>query len=307
MTPRRFIIPLLLAAFFLAAPDLAHAQTRRPSPSPSPSAEATASAQIEPSPSPEPTATPTPRPDITQTTQETKGPLEELLDSQNPGSPLLNPLKHAIRRAASQGVPPNTIVLLLLLPVMATIIATARHFIGLRGFGIFLPAALSVVFLATGPVLGIVLFLIIVMFSTLLRMFLRKTRVKLQYLPRMAFILWFSVIGVLFLLFTAPFLNIPGLANVSIFPVLILVLLAEDFTKVQLGKSARTAISFAVESIILSLATFFIVTLDGTQRFALLNPEITLISVAAADFLLGKYTGLRVLEYWRFRKLILKG
>src|SRR3989344_7844977 len=105
--------------------------------------------------------TPIERSDLTQKSEETTEPLKRILDEQAlhsawPG----NPIKFAIRGAVDAGVPPNTIVLLLLLPGVAALIAAARHLIGLRGFGIFLPAALAVTFVATGPVVGIALFLI---------------------------------------------------------------------------------------------------------------------------------------------------
>lgn len=215
-----------------------------------------------------------------------------------------NPVKYAIRNAVSSGVPANTIVLLLLLPVVALFIAAARHLIGLRGFGIFLPAALSVSFIATGPALGIGLFLLIVTVSTSARIVLRRAKVKLQYLPRMALILWLVSASVLGLLFLAPALKQPDLANVSIFAVLILALLAEDFTKVQLGKSVKTAVSLTTETLILSLASFAFLTYQPLRHYALLNPETLLISVGVLDFLLGKYSGLRVMEVWRFRKLL---
>lgn len=248
---------------------------------------------------------PSPRPDITQRTEETIGPLEKLLDEQKLG-PIwpANPMKYAIRAAVVAGVPPNTLVLLLLLPVIAALIAAARHLIGIRGFGIFLPAALSVVFVATGPVVGIGIFLVIVAVSTATRMILRKLKIKLQYLPRMSLILLFVVMGVLSVLFAAPLINRPNIANVSIFPVLILVLLAEDFSRVQLGKSAKTAISLTTETLILALVSFVFLTNTQVQEFALLKPEILVISVAVFDFFLGKYIGLRFREYWRFRKLI---
>jgi hypothetical protein len=231
----------------------------------------------------------------------------ELLASQNLGPAFpFNPIKYAIRGAVASGVPSYTIVLLLLLPLIATFIAAARHLVGLRGFGILLPASLSVVFVATGPVVGLILFIVVVAFSTFLRMFLRKIKIKLQYLPRMAFILWFAVLGVLLVLFIAPLVRIPGLTNVSIFPVLLVVLLAEDFIKIQTGKSARTAIALATETIILSLISYIFLTMQALQRFAILNPEALLLSIAAMDFLLGKYTGLRLREYWYYRKLLSK-
>ena len=153
---RIFLVFMFLGVFVF--PSEAVAQGRHPSPSPSVSPEAT------------PTTIPVPKPDLTQKTEETLGPLESLLESQVVGSVWpFNPLKHAIRAAVGIGVPANTITLLLLLPAVAAIIAAARHLIGLRGFGIFLPAALAVAFVATGPILGIGLFLVIVTVSTFAR------------------------------------------------------------------------------------------------------------------------------------------
>lgn len=265
-------------------------------------------------PSPTPTATPTPvavstpepaRVDITQKTTETLGPLDTLLKNQKLSRAWpANPVKYAIRGAVTTGVPANTIVLLLLLPIVAFVIAFTRNVIGIRGFGIFLPAALSVVFVATGPVVGIGLFLIIVTVSTAVRLILRKLKVKLQYLPRMAFILWAVVIGVLGVLFAAPFIRFPDLANVSIFAVLILILLSEDFTRVQLGKGVETALSLTTETLLLSLISFFFLTLKPLQHYVLMNPEISLLLTGIADILLAKYSGLRLMEIWRFRKLI---
>ncbi len=227
-----------------------------------------------------------------------------LLTNQNLGSMLpWNPIKYAIRQAVSAGVPTNTIVMLLLLPLIASIIAAFRHLIGLRGFGIFLPAALAVTFLAVGPVVGIGLFLIIVIVSTTTRFILRFFKFKLQYLPRMALILWFVTLAVLGGLFLGAFIPFP-ISNVSIFAVLILVLLAEDFTRVQLGKSARIATNLTIETLILALISYLFLTLNVLQQFAILNPEILLLSVLVFDILLGNYSGLRLLEVWRFRKLI---
>jgi hypothetical protein len=250
-------------------------------------------------------ATPVAIPDITQKTKETLGPLEKILQSQKLGSVWPgNPVKYAIRGAVTAGVPANTIVLLLLLPIMTFVIAFSRNIVGIRGFGIFLPAALSVVFVATGPAVGIGLFLIIVVISTFIRLAFRKLKIKLQYLPRMSFILWAVVLGVLGVLFLAPVLKFSALSNVSIFAVLILVLLSEDFARVQLGKSVRTALNLTFETLLLSLFSYFFLTLKPLQEYVLLNPEISLIGIAILDLLLGQYTGLRIMEFYRFRKLI---
>jgi len=267
-------------------------------PSPEPTDIATASA--------EPTSTPVAPPvDITQKSTESLGPLEMILRNQELG-PVWpsNPIKYAIRGAVASGVPANTIVLLLLLPIVTFVVAFSRNVVGIRGFGIFLPAALSVTLVAIGPIVGIGLFIVIVTISTLVRLILRKLKVKLQYLPRMSFILWAVVFGVLGVLFMAPVLNYPALSNVSIFAVLILILLAEEFTRVQLGKSAKTAVNLTFETLILSLISYLFLTFQPLRQYVLLNPETSLVLVAVLDLVLGKYTGLRVMEFYRFRKLI---
>jgi hypothetical protein len=291
---RKLITLMFFVAVVFAWPQASLAKiipTPTPLASPQPSAQAG---------TPEP-----PRVDITQKSVESLGPLEKLLKDQKLGSIWpFNPVKYAIRGAVAAGVPANTIVLLLLLPIVAFVIAFSRNVVGIRGFGIFLPAALSVVFVATGPFVGIGLFLAIVTVSTVARMILRRLKLQLQYLPRMAFILWVVVFGVLGILFLAPVLKFPDLANVSIFAVLVLVLLAEDFIRVQLGKSIKTAVTLSFDTLILALLSFIFLTLKPIQGFVLLNPEVSLILVAVVDLMLGRYTGLRVLEFYRFRKLI---
>ena len=45
------------------------------------------------------------------------------------------------------GVPKETIIFLLLLPVLATIIAIARQIVGINAFGIYMPLILSFAFM----------------------------------------------------------------------------------------------------------------------------------------------------------------
>lgn len=215
-------------------------------------------------------------------------------------------LSRAISDAVVAGVPVDTITLLLLLPAVATFIAAARHIVGLKGFGIFLPAALSVVFLAIGPLLGVAIFIAIIVISSLVRAFLVKTKIKLQYLPRMAILMWFMTMTVFSILLLAPLVDSNFFKNISIFPILFLILLVEDFIRVQLGKSFRTAVNLTLETIFLSLLSFILLSIESIRLFAFQNPEIWLIGIMVANLLLGNFGGLRVLEVIRFRKLLKK-
>ena len=117
--------------------------------------------------------------------------IEEILLNQQLGSlGLLNFLKHSLRIAVEYGVSPEALVLLLLLPLLATIIALARYLFGVRGFGIFTPIMLSVAFLIAGLESGFFMFLIILGVATLTRLSIRQF--KIHYLSRMAFLIWFG-------------------------------------------------------------------------------------------------------------------
>lgn len=241
--------------------------------------------------------------DITEPTPEIKGKLEKYLADQ-PIKPLTvtNFLQHTIREMVKRGVPANTIVLILLIPLIAAIIAASRHIIGIRGFGIFLPMVLSVVFVATGILEGLILFLVIIFVATGARNILRK--LKLEFLPRMAFLIWLVTMAVFGLLFTAPFLNLTAITNVSIFPVLILILLADSFISIHIGMSRKEAMRMTFQTLVIALISSVILQWDFLQKFVLLKPEIYVLGIAVLDIFMGKYTGLRWLEYRKFKGIV---
>lgn len=241
--------------------------------------------------------------DITETTGEVKGRLERYLDEQQLGGlSVANFLQHAVHWAVGRGVPANTLVLVLLFPVVAAIIGASRHLLGLRGFGIFTPAVLSVAFVATGLATGITVFLVILLVATTGKAVVRPLR--LQYLPRMALLLWLVSLGVLGLLLLAAAIGWGSLMTLNIFPILILVLLAESFIEVQMGKSQREAVELTMETLILAVISSLFLSLATVQRFALLHPELVVLAAAVFDVFAGKYVGLRWGEYLKFKKLL---
>jgi hypothetical protein len=241
--------------------------------------------------------------DLTEPEGLAKSKLEKYLEEQEIGPlSITNFLQHAIRSSISKGVPANILVLLLLFPLVGAIIAASRHLVGLRGFGLFTTAALSIAFLATGIVVGIMLFVLILVVASASRVILR--RLRLQYLPRIALLLWFVSLGIFALVAISPYLGLEELINISIFPILLLVLFAETFIGSRIGLGMRRAMELTVETIILAVICFLVLSLESLQRFAVMNPEITVLSVAVFDVFLGKYVGLRLLEYWRFKEII---
>lgn len=242
-------------------------------------------------------------PDITEPKPEVKGKLERYIEQTQIGeiSPF-NIVRHAIRYAVSQGVPANTIVLILLFPLIATIVVFARHIIGLKSFGIFTPALLSVALLATGIATGVGLFLFILAVATLVRMLLKK--IRFQYLPRMALFMLFISLSIFSILLISPALGNTSLITIGIFPLLILILLVEDFLDLQITRNLPQALIITAETLLLAVGCFYIMNLEVLQKFVLVNPELFIVLVLGSILIIEQYSGLRLLEVWRFRKLL---
>jgi len=240
---------------------------------------------------------------ITEDNTIQKSKLASYLDENQPG-PLswYNFIQHAIIYAVNSGVQPNVIVLVMLFPLVALITVASRHIIGLRGFGIYIPAVLSVALVSTGIIEGIIIFLSIVAVALLTKRVL--SRYRMSYLPRTALLLWTISIGILGLLFLAPALNLVSLMGVNIFPILILVLLAENFLDAQAKTKQSAAVTLAIETIGLAILCGFILKWEVMQRFALTEPELLLLGVGLINVLLDKFGGLRVNEMFRFQSII---
>lgn len=242
--------------------------------------------------------------DITETRGAVKSRLAQYLDD-NPIGPLgiTNFAQHAIRNAVNNGVPANMIVLLLMFPVIASLIAFSRHVIGLQGFGIYTPAVLAVVFLSTGIVTGIILFSLIILSAVIGRFIFGY--LKLQYLPRTALVLWFVSLGIFGLLLLSPFLiDYINLVVVGIFPILVLTLLSENFISSQQSVNQARLLEIALETVLLAVGSALVMDMNIVQQFVILHPEFTILIVAAFDMVIGRYTGLRITEYLRFRPIL---
>lgn len=199
----------------------------------------------------------------------------------------------------NEGVPVNSVFLILMLPVMATIIAGARQLVGIKAFGIFAPTVIALSFLVTGIEYGVAIFGIIIVLGTLARLFSR--RIRLLYLPRMAIVLSLVALAIFGLYFVGSYFD-NSLIAVSIFPILIMTVLAEHFISVQIDQGYKSALKLTIETLILSVAGYFIGDWTLFKTTILAYPELVLLTFLINIFI-GKFAGLRLTEYIRFRNV----
>ena len=305
------IVGCIVLSSIIVFPQAVHAVTSNPSSRPTPltatsssftltatsSANATSSAEIEQK------IQQKQEKDITQPSSQVKSKLAAYLDQQ-PRQPLspLTIVQFAIRRAVDVGVPANILVLLLLFPLTASLIAAFRHIFGLRGFGVYTPAVLAVAFVSTGILTGLIVFALIFIATTVARMVMNKF--KIQYLPRAALLLWFVSLVSFTILLLTPYISVPDLASVGIFPLLVLVLLSENFLEAQISMNLRRALSLTLETLFLAIVSALVMRTLAVQQFVIRYPELIILGVLIVDIAVGRYTGLRISEIFRFKSLL---
>lgn len=199
------------------------------------------------------------------------------------------------------GVPRDTLVTLLMFPIVATLIVAARQIVGIKSFGIYTPLIITFAFLEIDIKYGAAIFVTSLIVATMLRFMLRKLR--MLYLPKMALILSITALTMFVILIEAVFSARTVVANLSVYQMLIIITLVEKFINVQIEKGYRTALILATETLALSSVGYFIVATPEVQEFIFRNPAIIIVFFFLIIFL-GRYEGLRVSEYIRFRKLL---
>lgn len=201
----------------------------------------------------------------------------------------------------AQGIPPNAIYLILAFPFAAFFIAFARQFLGLSTFGVYTPLMLVISFLVLGVTLALIILFVVIASSYIVRKVFSK--IELLYIPRIS--LMFSFISLSFLVaiwFILKFSNSVAV-TLAIFPMLVMSTMSEKFVSAQSEEGISTALFSAVETIIISILAYYFLVWSSFADLLMSMPELILLPLVG-NFILGKFTGLRLTEYFRFRMLL---
>jgi hypothetical protein len=194
--------------------------------------------------------------------------------------------------------------MLLLLPLLATLVSVMHYILGVSGYGIFVPTMIAVALSATGIAGGLVLFGAILMISILSNLILK--RLKLHFWPVRALGLVLISVGVFGLMVISTGLKMVDISNISIFPVLFMILLAEEFTRTQLVKSKKEAIKLTLGTLGLAILGAVLMGWQGVAEVVLRYPEAIIVVTVVINLIVGNYTGIRLTEIKRFKKAIRK-
>lgn len=220
-----------------------------------------------------------------------------LLDASTAGIRPWNALSALVNYMLTHGVSSETVLLLLMLPVIATILTFLKQVVGITTFGLYTPSIVALSFMALGWYRGLLFFFFILGTSYATRELMRRWR--LLYIPRVAIILTVVSFSLLFLLAIGASFGITP-SRGTIFILLIMSALAESFLNLKTEEGWRTACLGIGETLLAAILCVALVQWPLFQTFILAYPE-TIIATLFINAFLGKWTGLRIIEYFRFR------
>jgi len=193
----------------------------------------------------------------------------------------------------------ETFRILLLVPIGALMIGVLRNIIGFPTFGTFMPVLMALAFRNTGLIYGLGIFAGFVLIGYTARRSMERLRLLL--VPRLSVILTLVIFCFTVLALIGSRFGRWELMAVGLLPFVILTMTIERFFVITEEAGAREGFRTAIGSALVASMTYGILNVETLQLTFFVYPEL-LFAVAAAQVLLGRYTGYRLSEFFRFRR-----
>jgi len=189
---------------------------------------------------------------------------------------------------------------LLVVPIGVLLLVVLRNVVGLKSFGTFMPVLIALAFRETQLLWGIVLFTVIVAIGLAIRLWMENLR--LLVVPRLAAVLIVVVGSMAGLSVLSAQLGLAGGLSVALFPMVILTMTVERMSVIWDERGPRAALQQAVGSLAVAAVCYLLMSHPLTEHLFFHFPELLLV-ILAAVLLLGRYSGYRLTELFRFRPL----
>lgn len=198
----------------------------------------------------------------------------------------------------------NVYRVLVMVPLGALLIVILRNIVGFKTFGTFMPILIGMAFRETELVWGLFLFSLLIALGLLIRFYLEYLRLLL--VPRLAAVLIIVIILMTLLSLLTHKLGIDRGLSVALFPMVIIAMTIERMSLVWEEHGPSEALQQCTGSLLVASVSFLLMTNELLEHLMFVFPEL-LFMLLAFTLLVGRYTGYRLSELWRFRSVIMKG
>lgn len=190
--------------------------------------------------------------------------------------------------------------ILLMVPIGAFIMLLLRNLVGVKTFGTFMPVLIAISFKWTSLFAGIVLFVLVVGMGLLVRFYME--RLKLLLVPRLTAVL---IVVVLIMALVSVVSNKLGLEiglSIALFPMIIMTMTIERVSVAWDERGPGYAMKMAAGSLLIACLAYLVMSWPPLEHLIFVYPELLLV-LLGFTLILGRYSGYRLTELYRFRAL----
>jgi hypothetical protein len=189
---------------------------------------------------------------------------------------------------------------LLMLPIAAVVCSIARNIVGLHTFGTFAPALLGLAFRdATSPI-GVFLLMVVLSIGWILRR--GVSFLNLLQVPRASLMLGCVCTMLVGYIFWSNANGRPLADAIPFLPLVIVTGLIERFWLMEEEDGTPAAVRTMLTTLGVAIAVYAVARIAWVFEQATAYPESIGI-VMAVQILVGRYTGYRLMELYRFREM----
>ncbi|MEZ5455759.1 MAG: inactive transglutaminase family protein [Lysobacteraceae bacterium] len=189
---------------------------------------------------------------------------------------------------------------LLMIPIGAFLMLLLRNIVGIKTFGTFMPVLIAIAFRETQILAGVLLFVTVVGAGLLVRFYMERLRLLL--VPRLTSVLIIVVILMAVVSVVSQRLGIEVGLSIALFPMVIMAMTIERMSIAWEERGAGHAVKEGVGTLIVASMAYLVMSWPPLEHLVFVFPE-TLLILLAVTLLLGRYSGYRLTELFRFRAL----
>lgn len=193
---------------------------------------------------------------------------------------------------------------LLVIPFAVLFVVFFKNVIGLRTYGTFLPALMAMAIQETGLQAGLLAFVLVLVVTVSVRYPLEK--LGLLHTPKLAIMMVaviFSLLAISILSLNQEWSGLSTLTSAAVFPIAILTITSERIALTISEEGVVASASILFQTLLVVSVCFLLIRSVALQALILVFPEL-LLGVLAMNMWIGSWTGIRVLEFYRFRLLL---
>mgnify|MGYP001805910825 CR=1 FL=1 len=203
----------------------------------------------------------------------------------------------------------NLISFLLVLSISILIISFLRQFVWFSVFGVFYPLMFSISLLLAGIKLSLVLLVIAFVSTFVTKLFVKK--IYLLHNAKIALLMIFYVCLLLLFIWLERYLwwnliDFQMFDNMfMIFPLIFVAIIWDKIFSEWFRLFSFWSLFSLIEFLFVSFISYFLINRSALRHMMIAYPEIVLL-VFVLNLIVWRFTGLQVLEYFRFIPLIRK-